>query len=88
MSHAPAPWSLCYDGQIDANDGTLVCRFHWDSYSGFKTGSNADTARLIAASPDLLAALEHLLSVLDYNDDISIDLSKAHDAVDKARGAK
>lgn len=58
---APAPWRLCYDGQIDAADGTFVCRFKLDSFGKFTESNNAATARLIAAAPDLLEALKGLL---------------------------
>lgn len=58
-THFKAPWKLCYDGQIDSADGRTVARFQWESYREFTelSGDEQKTLRLIAAAPDLLAAL-------------------------------
>lgn len=61
--HQPGPWKLCYDGQIDAADGSFVCSFRWDTVKEFNEGKNAATARLIKAAPDLLAFAESIVTL-------------------------
>lgn len=55
----PGPWTLCYDGEIDGADGRTVCWFSWDSFKEFNDDETLKAnAHLIAAAPELLAALE------------------------------
>jgi hypothetical protein len=57
MSHTPGPWRLCFDGQIDGNNGIKVCSLPWDSYRDMNQNpEDAANALLIAAAPDLLEA--------------------------------
>jgi hypothetical protein len=83
--HAPAPWKICYDGQIDAADGSFVCAFRWDSSKEFSDGSNAATARLIAAAPELLAALIDVIGWVPRREAWHTDAPI--EAVDRARAA-
>jgi hypothetical protein len=57
--HAPAPWALCYDGQIDSADGQLVVALPFESYREFKESSDVVLAnyRVMTAAPLLLAVL-------------------------------
>ena len=59
----PGPWSICYDGQLDGADGTRVLFLPFDSYKEFNDLPPTFKAniRLIAAAPELLAALKVLV---------------------------
>lgn len=81
--HTPAPWNICYDGQIDGNDGCTVCRFPWESYSEFQNNETwKANARLIAAAPELLAALQAVVRVADRS---TVEFDLARDAIAKAQ---
>jgi hypothetical protein len=54
--HTPGPWDII-DQYIIAGDESVICQ--WESYS-----DEAD-ARLIAAAPDLLAALHEISRCCD-----------------------
>jgi hypothetical protein len=62
--HSPGPWKLCYDGEIESADGCTVVSLSFDSYREFSESAENVKAnyRLIAAAPELLAALQELLS--------------------------
>ncbi len=57
----PGPWTICYDGQLDGPNGETICLFTWDSFKEFSEPTNSANARLLAAAPDLLAALIDLV---------------------------
>lgn len=62
-SHTPGPWRICYDGQIDGADGRRICSFGWNSFREFNEDAEYKaTARLLAAAPDLLAALQNVVN--------------------------
>jgi hypothetical protein len=67
--HTPGPWTVFdseTDGQtygINGADGRAVVFYGATKYDGIR--SRAD-ARLIAAAPDLLAALRDIVSALGY----------------------
>lgn len=74
--HTPGPWTASKDGYIDAPDGALVAKIHTE-------GQGADyDARLIAAAPDLLAAL------LDAHERLTGDRSMSRAAIAKATAPK
>lgn len=87
--HTPGPWITSYDGSINTDAGTFICGFRWDSYKEFTEGNNSANARLIAAAPDMLEALEDarqlVVNILEIpeTDDVVIGID---DAIAKARG--
>ena len=85
----PGPWSLCYDGQIDGANGEFICSFNWDSVQEFNGDSEAKAnARLIAAAPELLAALQAMLDAFHEDPserDTSAVIEAAYAALAAAR---
>jgi hypothetical protein len=86
IHHTPGPWRV--DAQyICRADGVAIADV-WQSME--VSGEEAETnARLIAAAPDLLAALERIMSVArcpTMNERLSACWKIAHDAIAKARG--
>ena len=83
-------WAICYDGKIDASDGKFVCSFRWSSFKEFNEGNNAEIARLIAASPDILKSLKVLVEAYggDRRDREPPMIKDARAAIAKAEGAK
>ena len=53
--HTPGPWTQ-HEGEVRAKNYGLISR----SYYGKPDGEGAANARLIAASPELLEAAQHL----------------------------
>jgi len=83
-AHTPGPWQ-CGGRFITANDGGRIV------ISATETIPVAD-ARLIAAAPDLLAALQDLLRIADgsepcVGEGYGIKLNAARGAIAKATGA-
>jgi len=88
--HTPGPWR-----QVINRDKTInVVGPHDDDYSSEKValinGKGVANARLIAAAPDLLAALEGLLAECKDHEVSAtgqVVFDKAHFAIAKATGA-
>lgn len=83
MSHTPAPWFVQAD-RVEAADGTTVAAF-----DKFIAPSPADAA-LIAAAPDLLAALDamtHYFAQYEKDDSAKYVFKAARIAIAKAGGA-
>jgi hypothetical protein len=64
--HTPAPWEVDYSGNchlgiIDKNDRTLA----FCSLQNENGDEDEANARLIAAAPDLLSALERAVSIIE-----------------------
>jgi hypothetical protein len=76
MTHTPGPWE--YDGKFQVGIP------HKDGWTGFRT--NPEDARLIAAAPDMLAALKEIVA-LDGRMSMAT-LVKAAAAVAKAEGKR
>lgn len=88
MSHTPGPWTMecvrtscgvCFKvGPLSEKNGKPVHACIYADYPSPKDYAlGEDNARLIAAAPDLLAALEYALFVLewaaeDYQDNIDL----------------
>lgn len=88
--HTPAPWSYCGDF-VRAGDGLYVIA---QCYSGCDTGraEARANARLIAAAPEMLAALEHCLNfIANTEGELGITLDSgdaARAAIAKAKGVR
>jgi hypothetical protein len=92
LKHTPGPWTkgdtdYFYGGPAIMAQGSIVAAV---SYAGAPCGCSETTtanARLIAAAPDLLAALQGLLSDKYLSDPINNDrMAAARAAVSKATG--
>ncbi len=95
--HTPGPWHLGakFVGTVDgysvqgfpiSAQGQSICRVHAGHILGF--GNEDANARLIAAAPDLLAALKALLAYEDAEEGffLSGDTEAARAAITKAEG--
>jgi len=87
--HTPGPWNVT-GLYVREQDGGLVASINdlWHGQKTPKAEKNAN-ARLIAAAPDLLAALEELLwsasrTSLETDGDYSNAFTAARAAIDKA----
>lgn len=82
----PGPWHV-------SNEGTLVVRDDmWFSHVASNIGypsndKDAANAELIAASPDLLSALQHLVEVYDSEDGKQWTTTSKSEALANARAA-
>jgi len=90
--HTPGPWRASHDShgrfQLIADGIPLD-----PERDGAQPGEGAANATLIAAAPDLLAALRHLTEVCVRNDDGSLtlgseDVANLEREINKAGGAK
>jgi Trm5-related predicted tRNA methylase len=77
MTHTPGPWRLVKDDYIMSHKGLLIGQI----CSEDATDMDAN-ARLIAAAPDLLAALKLAADIIGADDRINPIL----DAISKAEG--
>lgn len=85
--HTPGPWNVDGDATVYgprfsiANDKEQIGRFEVADCKGYKQEREAN-ARLIAAAPDLLLALERLVHPMADDEDVSF----ARDCIANARG--
>ena len=99
--HTPGPWKLNTDGDTGMNDSGCILDsighvIVTDIYGTFKngrtTGEAEANARLIAAAPDLLAALEEIQTwlIAPVTDSTTIGLfrSVVRGAIDLTRGGE
>ena len=90
--HTPAPWSVEVDHSSNAPEfiRTYVDGEMYDLASVLcdETGNATANARLIAAAPDLLAALQNVAACFDANDPDSMAnaMADARAAIAKATG--
>lgn len=91
--HTPGPWEIDEDGGIYARSQTIVIGQVYDSSDYPCLDGNeaevdaeaADNAKLIAAAPELLAALGEVLPLIKYTDDAGWDkVKRARIAYEKA----
>jgi hypothetical protein len=89
VTHTPGPWSIFENHCIVAANGDhVVCAGH-DYDEGGIIGEDAD-ARLIAAAPDLLAALKAIAENSDEENEwdavakLMVNKSRAKEAISKA----
>ena len=91
--HTPGPWVVAGPNLIDQADAGIwgsgefdfvICDMQRDGYEDAEQGANA---RLIAAAPDLLEALEYCLDCLGDEFALPADCqNNARAAIAKARG--
>lgn len=89
--HTPGPWwrALGADGvyEVGAGDEVLARVQRREVSFGFKAGgSDEANARLIAAAPELLAALEDLIAPYNMSEDYQAKIDRARAAIKKAKG--
>ena len=100
--HTPGPWTITEDGRIQAPNLDAKCweqqqhkhiasaPFAADALTPITMGSErAANARLIAAAPELLAALEFITSAAETEPGMEIyraHLEQARAAIAKAKG--
>ena len=85
MSHSPGPWTYGWDG-IDAVWFVPEPSWIGECVHGLPL-SNEEDARLIAAAPDLLEALEAWMEAVPRHQSWCVDEHRqARDAIAKARG--
>ena len=86
--HTPGPWSFCNNTLCQAN-GNYLHLGTWSESSGLGKMAQAN-ARLIAAAPDLLDALQNMLTAWETGEaysDIKNQIGNARAAIAKATGA-
>jgi hypothetical protein len=87
-SHTPGPWKTAYGVHVVDKDGTRIADVcdRWDSQEPYSFLSSAKSnARLIAAAPELLAALELIYSNAEESPEWIRD--RIQPAIAKAKGA-
>lgn len=98
-NHSPAPWTFAEEGTAQHGQSTYIIRCadgheiaftqHPD-FDGLPDKAEAN-ARLIAAAPELLEALNYWISFIDgqegKSDESDIMVDKARAAIKKARGS-
>lgn len=84
--HSPAPWKINQEikTHVMTEDGYAICDMA-TTYSSLKYDEHLANARLIAAAPELLEALESLLPIWSSGIDEPW-VKKARQAIAKARG--
>ena len=86
VKYTPKPWS--YEMRHDTNYAIITCDIKGgDNLRGYCGEANA---RLIVAAPELLEALEEIVSAADGNgwSQLDANLRKARTAIAKALGEK
>ena len=82
MNHTPAPWHLGYNKHDASIHNGVTIASVCDDATHWKAN-----ARLIAAAPELLAALERIEIALEHEPEVYSDiLSIARPAITKAKG--
>lgn len=82
--HTPGPWALTEKAVVASASTPIAHRVKWWSIGQLEIEENAN-ARLIAAAPDLLAALQGVVRVADRATD---EFDAARAAIAKATGQK
>jgi len=87
MNHTPGPWAVHHHESTDTYTIHVAGR-SWESWAVAHVGDctqDQENARLIAAAPDLLAALQGLLADPYLSDPINADrMAPARAAIEKA----
>ena len=85
--HTPGPWHVEQQNEgrplIRSEDGTEICEVIGETFDEYAEEEREATAQLIAAAPELLAALVDLVRSVNCSD----RSSWLHDEAEKARAA-
>ena len=84
--HTPGPWIAVNETLVRGPHGEAICATKWTAYPS--DPNFASNARLIAAAPELLAALEDLFALAETDESGRIygaTLDKARAAIAKAK---
>lgn len=106
--HTPGPWAICtwashmplsgWPSEVCADDGegdgATICMFYRVDLYDFDRAAVEANARLIAAAPDLLAALEEAITLVEFFHGVpgwteyqsSPEMKRLRAAIAKARG--
>ncbi len=96
MEHTPTPWGLCYDGQIDGNNGHCVIKLPFSSYKEFCDNSilQANSRFIVKAcnayesnQATIKELVEALGSVLHEFDGLFLKEESQHKTLNQAREA-
>ena len=86
MTHTPGPWSVLAGTIIKSNDRGYIAKTPAANMPTFE--EDRANARLIAAAPDLLEALKHMVLAFDVGDFAHTTLNgRGWSALDDARKA-
>ena len=90
--HTPGPWKLLSPDQVRGSEGQWICSCEGGRHREEKDAANA---RLIAAAPELLSALEEAgealtsaMSVINAEDDTGKAYPKTREAIRNAQGKR
>lgn len=92
-SHTPGPWTYIYSGvglDLKGNNGNYLiaefpCLAKEDGTAYHPSEEDSANLRLIQAAPDLLEALQQLVSLIDDKEGTG-DMHQARSAINKAIG--
>ncbi|MEE9149941.1 MAG: hypothetical protein V3U27_21395 [Candidatus Tectomicrobia bacterium] len=94
MAHTPSPWHVEIDGSkpsIRTQSGSIIATMVTADVNPITRAHDDANARLIAAAPDLLAALEHIIhfdvfiDTLAEADGAKAALAQARNAISRAK---
>jgi hypothetical protein len=100
MNHTPGPWEISDNGTADRGTGAWACDEIWQTHNDtdqrliasvhYVDGTNSEcqaNARLIAAAPELLEAVQHVLLASEDGGDMNdVDWKMLRAAIQKAKG--
>lgn len=83
--HTPAPWTVNPKAKTNIRHGNLTIANCSSTHDGSREEEEIANAKLIAAAPELLGALEELMKVYERNGQLlSFDVNIARNAIKKA----
>ena len=83
--HTPAPWTVNPKAKTNIRHGNLTIANCSSTHDGSREEEEIANAKLIAAAPELLGALEELMKVYEQNGQLlSFDVNIARKAIKKA----
>lgn len=83
--HTPGEWYIDADGNVSADDKTVALVYRHNLHA--VAGEDDANARLLAAAPEMLEALEALIErARQWPETFAAEVQQAEKAVRKARG--